>query len=105
MARKPKRQRNAEQVIRQQRVREEARTRRRPTRDDLARILLWQMITVAQARKDPDRALGKVRDSIVDDLERQGFSVGESEEVFHELADRYADGLYPFRPKRHLKPA
>lgn len=104
MARKPKRQRNVEQVIRQQRVREEARTRRRPTRDDLARILLWQMITVAQAHKDPDRALGKVRDSIVDDLERQGFSVRESEEVFHELADRYADGLYPFRPKRHLKP-
>lgn len=86
----------------QQRVRDEARERRRPSRDDLARVLLWQMITAAQAHKDSYRALGKVRDSIVDDLERQGFNVRECEEVFHELADRYSDGLYPFRPKRHL---
>ena len=104
MPRKPKRQRNAEQVVRQQRVREQTKARRRPTRDDLARVLLWQMITAAQSHKDPDRALGKVRDSIVDDLERQGFEVRESENVFHELADRYSDGLYPFRPKRHLAP-
>jgi len=104
MPRKSKRQRNAEQVIRQKLVREQTKTRRRPTRDDLARILLWQMITAAQAQKDPSRALGKVRDSIVDDLERQGFDVCESENVFHELADRYSDGLYPFRPKRHLAP-
>lgn len=102
MPRKPKRQRNAEQVVRQQRVREETKARRRPTRDDLARVLLWQMITAAQAQKDPSRALGKVRDSLVDDLERQGFDVRESEDVFHALADRYADGLFPFRPKRHL---
>ena len=104
MPRKPHKQRNAEQLIRQQRVREQTKARRRPTRDDLARVLLWQMITAAQAQKDPDRALGKVRDSIVDDLERQGFDVRESENVFHELADRYSDGLYPFRPKRHLAP-
>ena len=78
--------------------------RRRPSRDDMARILLWQMITAAQAQKDSHRALGKVRDSIVDDLERLGFSVRESEDVFHELADRYSDGLFPFRPKRHLMP-
>ncbi|KQQ33915.1 hypothetical protein ASG19_21735 [Rhizobium sp. Leaf306] len=104
MPRKPRKQRNAEQLIRQQRVREQTRARRRPTRDDMARVLLWQMITAAQAQKDPNRALGKVRDSIVDDLERQGFDVRESEDVFHELADRYSDGLYPFRPKRHLTP-
>ena len=105
MPRKHKKERNAEQLIRQQRVREQTRARRRPTRDDLARVLLWQMITAAQAQKDPNRALGKVRDSIVDDLERQGFDVRESEDVFHELADRYSDGLYPFRPKRHLLPS
>jgi hypothetical protein len=104
MPRKPKKQRNAEQLIRQHRVREQTKARRRPTRDDLARVLLWQMITAAQAHTDPNRALGKVRDSIVDDLERQGFDVRESENVFHELADRYSDGLYPFRPKRHLAP-
>ena len=104
MPRKPNKQRNAEQLIRQQRVREQTKARRRPTRDDLARVLLWQMITAAQSQKDPYRALGKVRDSIVDDLERQGFDVRESENVFHDLADRYSDGLYPFRPKRHLAP-
>lgn len=105
MPRKPKKQRNAEQLIRQQRVREQTKARRRPTRDDLARVLLWQMITAAQAQQYPYRAVGKVRDSIVDDLERQGFDVRESEEVFHEVADRYSDGLYPFRPKRHLLPS
>lgn len=105
MPRKPKKQRNAEQLIRQQRVRAETKARRRPTRDDLARVLLWQLITAAHAQKDADRALGKVRDSLVDDLERQGFDVRESEDVFHELADRYSDGLYPFRPKRHLMPS
>jgi hypothetical protein len=99
---KSKKQRNAEQAVRQQRVREQAKARRRPTRDDLARVLLWQMIRATQARKDPSQALGKLRDSLVNDLERQGFSVRESEEVFHELADRYSDGLFPFRPKRHL---
>lgn len=104
MPRKSKKQRNAEQAERQQKVRDEAKMRRRPGRDDLARVLLWQMITAAQGQKDPYRALGKVRDSIVDDLERQGFDVRESEDVFHELADRYADGLFPFRPKRYLRP-
>lgn len=105
MPRKPKRQRNAEQMIRQKRVREQSKARRRPNRDDLARVLLWQMITAAQAQNNPNRSLGKVRDSIIDDLERQGFDVRESEEVFHDLADRYSDGLYPFRPKRHLMPS
>lgn len=102
MTRKSKKQRSAEQAIRQQKVREDKKARRRPTRDDLARVLLWQMITAAQAHKDPHRALGKVRDCIVDDLERQEFNVRECEDVFHELSDRYSDGLYPFRPKRHL---
>ena len=104
MPRKPKRQRNAEQVVRQQRVRDEARTRRRPSRDDLARMLLWQMITAAREQREARRALDKLRDAIVDQLERQGFNVFESENVFEELADRYADGLFPFRSKRHLIP-
>lgn len=106
MSKKPKKtkkERNAEQAERQQQVREDAKARCRPSRDDLAPVLLWQIITAAQAHKDTDRALGKVRDSLTNDLERQGFAVRECEEVFHEIADRYSDGLYPFRPKRHLK--
>lgn len=93
----------SKQAVRQQRVRDEAKARKRPSRDDLGRILLWQMISAALEQKEPHRALGKVRDSLVDDLERLGFDVRESEDVFHELADRYSDGLFPFRPKRHLR--
>jgi len=104
MPRKSKKQRSAEQVARQQRVRDAARARRRPSRDDLARLLLWQMITAAQGRKDARVALDKLSEAIVGQLERQGFDVRESENVFEDLADRYADGLSPFRPKRHLKP-
>ncbi|WP_186376853.1 hypothetical protein [Agrobacterium sp. DE0009] len=104
MARKSKKQRNAEQAVRQQSVRDEAKARRRPSRDDLARVLLWQMITAAQGRKDARLALDKLSEAIVIDLERQGFDVRESEIVFEDLADRYSDGLFPFRPKWHLKP-
>lgn len=103
--RKTKNERNAEQAERQQQVREDAKKCRRPSRDDLARILLWQIIRAAQKQKNPHRALGKVRDSLINDLERQGFNVIESENVFHDIADRYSDGLYPFRPKWHLMPS
>lgn len=103
MSKKSKKQRNAEQQVRQQRVRDEARARRRPSRDDLARMLLWKIITRADTNKLGRRqALDLVRDVLVDGLELQGFDVRESEEVFEELAHRYADGLFPFRPKRHL---
>ena len=103
MPRKSKRQRNAEQNVRQQGVRDDTKERRRPTRDDFARMLLWQMITTAKDRPDARRALDKLRNAIVEQLERQGFDVFESEDVFEELAHRYSDGLFPFRPKRHLK--
>jgi len=106
MTKKSKREINAEQRARQQRVRDEARDRCRPSRDDLARILLWKMIMSAEKHHLGRReALDRLRNEIVDGLDLQGFDVRESEEVFHELASRYADGLFPFRPKRHLKPA
>jgi len=106
MTNKSEREVNAEQRARQQRVRDEARNRRRPSRDDLARMLLWKMIMSTEKHKLGRReALDRLRDEIVDGLDLQGFDVRESEEVFDELASRYADGLFPFRPKRHLKPA
>lgn len=104
MTRKSKKQRNAEQAVRQQSVRDEAKARRRPSRDDLARVLLWQMIVASQRRKDARLALDKLSEAIVIDLERLGFDVRESEDVFEALTDRYSDGLFPFRPKWHLKP-
>ena len=106
MMKKSKREVNSEQRARQQRVRDEARDRRRPSRDDLARMLLWKMIMSTEKHKLGRReALDRLRDEIVDGLDLQGFDVRESEDVFEDLAARYADGLFPFRPKRHLKPA
>ncbi len=106
MTKKPKREINAEQRARQKKVRDEARDRKRPSRDDLARMLLWKKnMSTEKYHLGRRQALDRLRDKIVDGLELQGFDVKESEEVFEELAARYADGLFPFRPKRHLKPA
>ncbi|MCY0148834.1 hypothetical protein OEG84_14275 [Hoeflea sp. G2-23] len=106
MTKKSKREINAKQRARQQRVRDEARNRRRPSRDDLARMLFWKMIMSARKHHLGRReALDRLRDEIVDGLELQGFDVRESEDVFEELTARYADGLFPFRPKRHLNSA
>lgn len=103
MARKPKKQRNAEQVVRQKRVRAAARAKRRPSRDDIARMFLWQMIVGVQGKRPDARAvLDKMCDEIVDGLEQQGFDARESEDMFDALVRKYADGLYPFRPKGHL---
>lgn len=104
MPRKPKKQRNAEQLIRQQRVRDDAKTRCRPGRDDLARMVLWQLMRSAENhRLGRRKALDRLRNKIVEGLEYQGFSVFESEDVFEELAKSYSDGLFPFRPKFHLQ--
>ncbi len=103
MTRKSKKERNTEQVIRQSKVRAGARAKRRPSRDDIARMFLWQMIVgVQNRRKDPKKVLARVRDEIVDGLVAQGFDGDEGMDVFDALALKYADGLYPFRPKRHL---
>ena len=104
MARKPKIKRNAEQVMRQQQVRDTAKAKGKPSRDDIARVALWRFIhntwkTEPEARKKLDI----MRDSIVDDLIEQGFDLRESEERFEELAEKYRDDLKPFRIKRHLE--
>ncbi|CAD7047513.1 hypothetical protein RHAB21_03791 [Pseudorhizobium halotolerans] len=103
MSRKSRKQRNVEQLVRQQRVRDQAREKRRPSRDDVARMLLWLTIHGVQTRRRDVRAvLDRLRDEVVEGLERQRFSVRESEEVFEDLVAKYASGLFPFRPKRHL---
>jgi len=105
MARKTQRQRSEEQRVRQAEIRKAALKARRPDRDDIARILLWQMISSIQKKSADKRdMLDKLRNQIVDGLESQGFDVRESEEVFEGLVERYANGIFPFRRKLHLDP-
>jgi hypothetical protein len=102
MARKPKKQRNEEQRLRQAEIREEAKEQKKPGRDDFARVLLWLMIRAAQKERDSRRALDLLRNKITDELENQGFNLKHSEDFFEDLAARYSTGLYPFRRKAHL---
>lgn len=105
MARKSLKQRTEEQRARQAQVRLAARELRRPDRDDIARMLLWQMISGIEKRSSDKRdMLDKLRNQIVDGLETQGFDVRESEDVFEGLVKRYANGVFPFRRKLHLNP-
>lgn len=66
-------------------------------------MLLWQLIITAQSRRKGRLILDRLRDEVGEGLERQGFDVRESETVFEDLIRKYADGLFPFRPKRHLQ--
>lgn len=103
MARKSKNQRNAEQRVRQQKVRDDATEVCRPSRDDIARMLLWK--TISDAHKSGEAGppfLKEIADDIVDGLVRLGFDGQESYDVFDSLVRKYADGLFPFRPKPHL---
>ena len=103
MARQPKKQRNEEQRIRQAQLRARKRTERRADRDDMARALLWIMIREAQREKDPRKALDLLRNTVVEELEKQGFHVKYAEDDFEALAVKYASSVYPFRIKRHLQ--
>ena len=106
MARKSIYQRNEEQRLRQSHVRIAAKELRRPSRDDLARMLLWQMINGLQHNKkvtNRQQELDNLCNMIVSGLVRQGFDERQSEEVFDDLAKRYASNLPPFRVKRHLQ--
>ncbi|UIK09001.1 hypothetical protein LZK81_28805 (plasmid) [Neorhizobium galegae] len=102
---KSKRTKAAEQRSRQKGVRDKAKDLRRPTRDDVARMLLWK--TISDGHKSGDVAgpsfLEEVARDIVIGLEAQGFDERESYDVIDGLIRKYADGLFPFRPKRHLK--
>ena len=105
MARKTKKQRLEEQRVRQAAVREEARQRRRPDRDDLARMMLWLAI------RDAHSEAAKVRSQrphdllcgiLADCLKTQGFDVREIEDVYTKLEAKYRTQQMPYRIKRHL---
>ncbi|MEP2978568.1 MAG: hypothetical protein ABJO86_03720 [Lentilitoribacter sp.] len=106
MAKKSLHQRNEEQRLRQQNIRQCAKELRRPNRDDLARMLLWQMINGLQQNKkvtNRQQELDNLCNMIMGGLVKQGFDERQSEDVFDDLAKKYAGSLPPFRLKRHLQ--
>ena len=105
MARKSLYQRNEEQRLRQQKIRLTARELRRPGRDDLARMLLWQMITRVQKMEGPNKQnlSDGLCSKIIGGLVKQGFDERQCEEIFDDLVKRYAGTLSPFRRKLHLQ--
>lgn len=105
MARKTRKQRLEEQRMRQAAVRDEARERRRPDRDDLARMLLWLAIRDAHAeaaKQWSQRPHDLLCGILVDCLKTQGFDVRETEDVYAKLEAKYRTQQMPCRIKRHL---
>lgn len=107
MAKMTREERNEQQRVRQLSVRKTAKEQKKPSRDDIARMLLWQMITGIQKNKETDKAgkremLDKMLKRTVNGLESQGFDAQQSEDAFEALVDKYAKGGSPFRRKIHL---
>ncbi len=101
LARKPKAVRNEEQRARQAELRQRNRDKRRPSRDDVARIVLWQVITRVH-RTGKTEEWERILDGIIEQLVEQGFDERESDLVIEELVERYTSGRGGFRLKRHL---
>jgi hypothetical protein len=102
MARKSRRE---AQRKRQAAVREAAKERRRPGRDDFARMLLWLTIRKAHAESRKLRSRGPLDalcTILVTNLELQGFDADEAEDVFAMLERKYPSQIGPGRIKRHL---
>ncbi len=103
MTRKSITARNRDQTLRQQKLRDEARKARRPNRDDLARMVLWQLFHQGLRRgKKGQQMLDIVYDRACSGLVQQGFAEREVEVLWDGLVARYRSGEWPFRQKRHL---
>lgn len=102
MTRKLKAIRNEEQRRRQAELRQRNREMRRPSRDDVARVVLWQVITRVH-RMGKTEEWERILDGIIAQLVEQGFDERESDLVIEELVERYTNGRGGFRIKRHLE--
>ena len=105
MTRRSRNQRREEQRKRQAAVRDAARRKCRPGRDDLARMLLWLMIREAHSQSYKQRSrepLDKLCDVLVTNLELQGFDAEEAENVYNMLEHKYRTQDVPSRIKHHL---
>ena len=97
-----RRERLDRQRERQRGYRADMKAKSKPSRDDIARTLLYWAITEALDR-DGEKGLFRVQDRIVGELVAQGFDKKASDSAFHDLIDKYRSG-WTFRRKVHLQP-
>ena len=90
-----------EQRARQQVYRKRVKTERRPSRDDIARVLLHLVITRSAARDKLDE-LEKFGDLIIERLVEQGFDRRVSYDAFDQLVEKYVKQGWEFRKKTHI---
>lgn len=87
---------------RQKDYRDRLRARRKPTRDDIARVLLHFMIVKVVKSGNQD-GTEKLIDMLLDALADQGFDKDASLEVIDDLIVRYTKSGWDFRRKMHLR--
>lgn len=86
---------------RQKIYRAQLKAERKPTRDDIARVVLHFMIV--RAANDKDRGfLDQFIDLILADLKTQGFDEATSLDVLDDLIIKYTKMNWDFRRKIHL---
>lgn len=100
--RKQELERLRKQRERQQRVRERHKRDRKPSRDDIARILLHTMIMQCYENQQM-HMLDGLFDVIVDGLKDQGFDQAASYSVIDDLVEKYTKSNWQFFRKFHLK--
>lgn len=99
--RKTKTARLREQRERQQAYRERIKAERRPSRDDIARVALRWVISETYSNMN-ERQVGFFEARMLSELALQGFDVKACEEALSELVEKYTEGHWQFRLKRHL---
>ena len=86
----------------QRAYREQQKMRRKPTRDDVARLALYLMIS--EGLKDgQERAFANWCETVTTGLVEQGFDRDATRHRLDQLIERYAEG-WDFQLKRHLTP-
>lgn len=87
---------------RQQIIRQKDKAKGKPSRDDIARVLLHMMIMSHHEANAMDE-LDEYSDLIVDQLVAQGFDKNASYSVFENLVEKYTKSNWQFRRKLQLK--
>ncbi len=88
---------------RQKNYRDRLKADRKPTRDDIARIVLHFMVLLASEADDP-RSLDQLINRVLEALKDQGFDEEASLDVLDDLIAKYTKTNWGFRRKVHLMP-